>query len=186
MGRPIVYAPAAVYSEKDVSKTLGLRLKGPRVWLPTELRNVRGGEIIVYYGGWDLQAIRRCRAGQQHMCQHQDWYDDQRWIAEPGYYRLLLPVHGTNERTWNDQLSQLQTMGPEWHAAPIVVAATALLVHLVATGVDVLNNSLARCAESLPSDNRAAIKVERGAVSLLRSWGDDAFGRVYLAAAQKC
>jgi hypothetical protein len=64
---------------------------------------------VIYYGGWGLPFLRTCRAGKQHMRQDQIWYDKYEWKAEPGYYRLLLPVPNSNAKTWAEQLAYLKS-----------------------------------------------------------------------------
>jgi len=73
------------------------------------------GEIVIYYAGWELGELRACRAGRKNM-EHQDWYDDQKFAVERGYYRLILPRHESHPVTIR--------------AAPICVAVAAALAYL--------------------------------------------------------
>lgn len=143
------------------------------------------GEIVIYYGGWDLPALRTCTAGKKWMRQDQDWYDNKGWKAEPGYYRLLLPVPNSNRQRWGEQLQHLAGIDAAWQPAPICIAATALLAHLMETGQDLLRNDWCRCAEPLPGGFRAALTVLDGRVLVDYYWDDDPHVVLWLAASRK-
>jgi len=144
------------------------------------------GEIVIYYGGWDLRTLRSSAGGKQRMWQDQDWYEKYGWQAEPGYYRLLLPVPRCNRKTWSEQLRHLQSIDPAWQPAPVCVAATALLVHLTETGNDLLRHDWCRCAEALPSGSRTALTVSEGRVGVYSGWGGYRYAYVWSSAARKC
>lgn len=177
---PHVVPPVtAVYDAAAVSRILGL---------PAECKDpipqARDGEIIIYYGGWDLSTLRTSAAGKVRMWQDQTWYNDKEWKAEPGYYRLLLPVPGSSGKSWDDQLTHLCTIDRAWQPAPICVAATAQLVHLTETGNALFKDGWCRCAEALPYGRRAALVVDEGRVGVL-SWDGRPYGLVFLGAARK-
>lgn len=143
------------------------------------------GEIVVYYGGWDLRTLRLSPAGQKRMRQDQDWYERHGWKVEPGYYGLLLPVLDSNRKKWEQQLQHLAGIDPAWQASPICVAATGLLAHLVETGNDLLKNDWCRCAEALPDDHHAGLSVNDGRVGVNGNWDDNPDDDVWLSAARK-
>lgn len=157
--------------------------------LPAECSNpvpeAAKGEIVIYYGGWDLMQLRTSPAGKKRMWQGQDWYEKYGWKAEPGYYRLLLPVLDSNRKNWSEQLQHLAGIDAAWQPAPICIATTALLAHLKETGNDLLKNNWCRCTEPLPDDNHAALTVRDGRVHVDRYW--DGYPRVHawLAASRK-
>lgn len=175
-------APGIVYDPADVSCLLQLPfvVRGP-------VPDANHGEIVIYYGGWSLKELRECRAGQHRMRQDETWYDNKVWKADPGYYRLLLPVPSSNRKNWHEQLAHLRTIDDAWQPAAVAIAATALLVHLTATGNDLIRNDWCRCAELILDGDQAVLTVSDG-----RLWVDDSYGNVHrygglwLAAAQKC
>lgn len=177
---PVVSPVTAVYDAAAVSRILGL---------PAECKDpipkARDGEIIIYYGGWDLPTLRTSAVGKKRMWQGQTWYDDKGWKAEPGYYRLLLPVPGSNRKSWDDQLKHLATIDRAWQPAPICVAATALLVHLTETDSDLLRRKWFRCAEALPHDYHAALGVDGGRVHVDDYWSGSRLRGVFLGAARQ-
>lgn len=169
-----------VYDAPTMSRLLGL---------PCECNDpvpqAAFGEIIVYYGGWDLRTLRLSPGGQKRMRQDQDWYEKYGWKAEPGYYGLLLPVLDSNRKTWDDQLRHLTGIDPVWQVAPVCVAATGYLAHLLQVGDDLLHNDWCRCAEALPDGGRAGLGVLGGRVVVNGSWGGGPYGYVWLSAARK-
>jgi hypothetical protein len=179
MDRSAALAPGVIYNAADVSRILGLPADDPG----DQVITVPDGEIVIYYGGWDMKTLRTSVAAINAMRQV-PWYDNA--TAESGYYRLLLPMQGSNCKNWEEQAEHLQATGECWHPAPVVVAATALLVHLVNTNDDFLHHGYCRCAESIPDDRRAGISVRCGGVVCVDGyWGDIRDDRLWLAAAQK-
>lgn len=180
--KPVSTGIGIVYDAVAMSRILGItcECKDP-------VPEAADGEVVIYYGGWDLPTLRKSAAGQKRMWQDQNWYDDKGWKVEPGYYRVLLRVPDSNRRNWNEQVNHLKTVDEAWQPAPVTVAATALLVHLTETGNDLLRNDWCRCAEPLPCDDHAALTVDHGRVLVYdRRWDgrrDD--GHLWLSAARK-
>ena len=170
------------------------------------------GEIVVYYGGWDLSQLRISAAGMKRMWQNQDWYEKYGWRAEPGYYRVLPTVPGSNQydwyeqygyvlrvqpgyylpvpnskpQSWSEQLRRLANIDSSWQATPICIAATAFLVHLTETGNNPLKNGWCCCAESLPDDNLAGLSICEGRVYInSHVWTGRRFDNLWLSAARK-
>ncbi len=180
---PVITVPRSnglVYDAAAMSRILGLPCE-----CSDPVPQAAYGEIVVYYGGWDLRTLRLSEAGQKRMRQDQDWYEKYGWKAEPGYYGLLLPVPDSNRKNWSAQLQHLTAIDAVWQAAPICIAATALLVHLTETGNDLLKNDWCRCAEALPDDLRAGLTVGDGRVVVSRYWDGGPLGFVWLSAARK-
>ena len=180
-GCPPMKTAGITYDAATVSRILGIPVE-----CGYPVPQARDGEIVVYYGGWDMKQLRTSAAGQKRMWQDQNWYEKYGWKVEPGYYRLLLPVPDSNRKTWNYQISYLAgIIGTAWKPAPICVAAASLLVHLTETGNDLLKNDWCRCAEARPDDSRAALAVRGGRVRVLDGWDDRPSDRVWLSAARK-
>jgi hypothetical protein len=173
-------ARGIVYDAAAMSHILGL---------PCEYREpvpeAAEGEVVIYYSSWTLQQLRLCPAGRQHMWQDQGWYDKYGWKAEPGYYHLLLPVPGSNRKTWGKQLRHLASIDAAWQPAPIPVAGSALLAHLTKTGKDLLHNDWCRCAEALPHGDHAGLDVGEGRVRVDSYWDGDPDDYLWLAASRK-
>lgn len=168
-----------VYDATAVNRILSLPVKcGDPV--PEAL----DGEVVIFHGGWDLKTLRVSAAGKKRMWQNQDHYEKYGWKAEPGYYRLLLPVPNSNRKSWSDQLRHLASIADAWLAAPICVAATALLVHLTETGNDLLRNDWCRCTEPLPDGLHAALTVLGGRVFVGDDWDGHPGDLLWLSAAR--
>ena len=177
---PIRGTTGNVYHAGAVSLILGLQCE-----CNDSPPDADDGEIVVYYGGWDLKQLRLTKAGINQMWQNQNWYDDKGWKAEPGYYRLNLRTPDSNHKNWNEQTVHLRTIDEAAQAAPVTVAATALLVHLRWNGQDLLKNDWCRCAEPLPGDGRAVLTVHDGRVRVDNSnWDDDRGGNIWLASSR--
>ncbi len=177
--KPISMGTGIVYSAAMTSRLLGLHCNNS-----DPVPKARDGEIVIYYGGWDLTTLRSCL----RMQQDNKWYDNKMIeTAKPGYYRVLLYVPNSNGKSWNEQVSHLKTFDKTLQPAPVTVATTALLVHLVATDNDLLNNNWCRCAEILPDDYdyRTVFTVHDGRACV--NFDADGYrnDRVWLSAAQK-
>lgn len=172
-----------IYDAKMVEQILGL----PCNCEPTPEQSLAKDEVLIYYGGWDLQTLRSSTAGKKRMWQDQNWYDDKGWKAEPGYYRVLLRVPDSNRRNWNEQLSHLKTIDEALQPTPVTVAATALLVHLTKTGNDLLRSDWCRCAEPLPGGHRAAlaVPVDLGRVLVYDRWDIHRNDCIWLSTSRK-
>lgn len=171
--------PSYTYDAATVGRILGLPCTASDSVVP---KAADDGEIVIYYGGWDLPTLRNCAAGRERMYQ-QDWYAEKEWTAEAGYYRLLLPVPGSNEKRWDEQVQQIER---GWEPAPVCVAATAYLTHLAKTGEDLLKGDFTRCAETLPDGRHVALDVFDGRLGVRHGLDDRRGGRVWLSAARKC
>ncbi len=131
--------PGIVYDAAETARILGLRSRSYTP-PPTAAEN----EIIVYYGGWSLRTLRLPKKGKEHMryCFGHD-YDHYYWARgnkkDRGYYRLLLPVPGSDRMLLDDQWCALHHLQPgRWNTAPTCIVATALIVHFLKTGEDLL------------------------------------------------
>lgn len=166
------------YDAAAVSRILGLPCECSQ-----PVPQAAEGEIVLYYGGWSLKQLRTSATGKKRMRKDQDWYDDKCWKAEPGYYRLLLRVPDSNRKNWSEQVSHLRTIDEAWQPAPVCVAATALLVHLVETGNDLLKTDVCRCAEALPDGDRVVLTVYEGRVDVSDYWDDHRNDDLWLSSA---
>lgn len=169
-----------VYDVAAMSRILGIPCK-----CSDPVPQATDDELIVYYGGWDLKTLRLSPGGKKRMQQGKDWYEKHEWKAEPGYYRILLPVPRSDHRTRTDQHKQLAYIDSDWKPTPVCIAATGLLVHLVETGNDLLGNDRCRCAESLPYDHSVVLHARNGRVDVVSDWGVfKADGDLWFSAAQ--
>lgn len=116
----------------------------------------------------------------------QGLYSPYGWKMEAGYYRLLLPVPGTNRQIWSEQIRHLTTSGTAWQVAPICIAATAMLVHLIETGSDPLSGNWCRCAGALPGELRVGLAVHKGRVGVYNLWDGYRYKGLCLAGCGKC
>jgi hypothetical protein len=172
-----------VYDASIVSRILGIPVEcsGP-------VPQAKDGEIVIYYGGWDLKQLRTCIAANQWMYV-QDWYDPYELKAEPGYYRLLLPVPDSNSKMRDAQMLQLAALDGGWKPAPICIATTALIVHWAVMGGGCLSYGLSgesyRCAEEISDDHHVSLVVYRHRVGIDDRWDKTNSGILWLAAARK-
>lgn len=173
---PIRHGTGIVYDAAAMSRILGLTCE-----CSDPVPEAADGEIVIYYGGWDLPTLRKSAAGQKRMWQDQNWYDDKEWKAEPGYYRLNLRVPNSNRKNWNEQVAHLRTIDEALQTAPVTVAASALLVYLTETGNDLLKNDWCRCSEPLPDGGRAVLAVYDGRVYVSDCWDDSRDDDLWLA-----
>jgi hypothetical protein len=169
-----------VYDAVTISRILGISTayRGP-------VPHAVDGQIVVYYGGWDLQTLRKTAAGNKRMWQDQEWYDEKAYTAEPGYYRVFLPVPDSNGRTWSEQISDLRTFGEAWQPAPVVVAATALLVHMIVRGTRLVENQWFRCAEVIADGYHVQLAVDASRVDVAYDWDGHKREKLWLTAYRK-
>jgi hypothetical protein len=138
------------------------------------------GEVVIHYGGWSLQELRNSDVGKKLM-HEQDWYNKYAWSTEklpPGLYRLRVPVPDSNPKTFAEQQAMLS---PGEQVAPVVLVATALLVHYAKTGEDLLKSDWTRCKEQAADGNRVALYWDEGRLGVSRSWGDGCYDYVWLS-----
>jgi hypothetical protein len=145
------------------------------------------GEIVIYYGGWELQTLRNCTAGKTRMWQDQNWYDAKGWKAEPGYYRVLFPVPRSNRMTWSEQLNHLKAIDGVWQPATVAIAATATLIHLTETGNYLLSkDDWCRCEEGFSGGSRLVFGYYRGRVRIHKGrWDGKRYDHVWLVGCRK-
>jgi hypothetical protein len=161
-----------VYDATSVSRILGIACE-----CNDPVPEVDVGEIVVYYGGWSLAELRATQAGQKYVWRVPN--DDVEPYAETGYYRVRLrfPTDACNALHWQQQ-QLLAGLEPGFKRVPIVVAATAYLVHLAATGEDILNGGVCRGSEYLNSrvpGRRGHIVIHRyeGRIQWSRVWENE-------------
>lgn len=170
-----------VYDATAIARILGLPCE-----CSEPVPQAADGEIVVYYGGWDFDTLNLSPGGMKRMWDDQDLDPEcQEWAAEPGYYRLLLPVPNSNRKTWNDQISHLAGIDTAWKPAPICVSNTALVAHLIETGNNLLRDDWCRCAEPLSGGRHAELAVSNGRVYAISCRDDQSHDRIWLSAARK-
>ncbi len=174
-----------IYDSPAVSRILGLPCECHDT--PPEAGD---GEIVIYYGGWDLITLRHSPAGLMHMkqdalCEEKGWKGS---VTETGFYRIILRTPHSEGLNWNEQKRLLATTkGNQWQAAPVAVAATALLILLADEGRAVLSDDAwYRCAEPVTSDEQVALRANALGLSALRLGNKQRFDGIWLTAVRKC
>ncbi len=121
----------------------------------------RAGETIIHYGGWDLATLRQSLVGRKYMCREldQNGFHEKVCRAEPGYYRLKLRIPDSNYRNWETLVTQMRFMNEVIEPAPAIVAASALVAHLIETDKDLLDYDWCRCQDPLPKNNTVILTV---------------------------
>lgn len=126
------------------------------------LPNAWPEEIIVRYDGWSFLDLRdKCREDMHRQTWYERYYFS-RETFEPGVYRLRLPIPGSESKTF---LEQQHLLSHGFIVAPAVLIATALLVHRLHTGEDLLNQDWTRSAHRM-----------NGGHCVLLSWGEGRLG----------
>jgi hypothetical protein len=177
---------AIVYSAAAMSRILGLPCE-----CSDPVPEAADGEIVIYYGGWDLDALRSSVAGKMHMWQNSH-YNEREWkVAEPGYYKIILPVPDSNRKPREQQVAHMRTISEGFQPAPIVVAASAALVHLMETGNSLLKeDSYYMCDESRNEHKNYHVglmfrrDLEECLVDIQHRWDGAIHNEVWLAAAK--
>lgn len=195
---------AISYTAAEVFQILGLgcRCKTPSLWerlnfwqprneecscgAPIAPQGQRVQEMVIYYGGWELPTLRHSPAGRKYMKQREEWYDRTRYKVKPGYYRILPLVPKTWGKSWSDQCAELYLFDNTLDVAPIPVLVTALLVHLVETGEDLLKGNLCKCLEPyLVPDYVSVVGIHRNRITWHQRWAHDADTNLWLAGASR-
>jgi hypothetical protein len=110
-----------------------------------ETPEARPGEVVIYYGGWTLQDLATCPSAPHRVSYPVTLAGMQK--KQIGYYRLICPLPGSDGKDWYEQRALVSALGPGWSPVPVSIAATALLVHFLNTGEDLLSGGITRCAE---------------------------------------
>lgn len=111
-----------------------------------------------------LLSLQHSEVGQRLMFQYPlSWHEDHwsHWLQAlilPGTYQLRLPVVGSNNRIFREQISLLH-FGEV--VAPLSLTAAALLCIAESGGSDPLNGDRIRCADTVGACRSALV------------WGDD-------------
>lgn len=112
------------------------------------LPEAKSGEIVIRYGGWSLRELcDNAIVREKNLMLEQDWYHSYEWSSEKlpaGIYRLRIPVPNSNLNTFAEQAHMLSS-GEQ--TAPVVLVATAMLVHRLQTGENLLGKGQTYCKE---------------------------------------
>jgi len=182
MDTPIVSAPPRVY---DATALLGFDTQSasPEAKLPEA---TKAGEIVLRYDGWNLQDLRDNAVVREKdiMC-GQSWYNPYGWSAEKlpsGLYALRLSVPDSNYKTFAEQKDLLL---PGEEPAPVVLAASGLLCHLLAASERLMKGHWLCCREQAGASNRVGLDWYGGRMDV--SVGLDGYpdGSVWLASARR-
>lgn len=130
-----VQSTGIVYNAAAMSRILGLPCE-----CSDPVPEAGDDGIVIYYGGWDLPELRDSTAGKRCMNQNIYWFEKCGWKAKPGYYRVNLRVRGSERKSWSEKIAHLRATNKAAQPAPVAVAATTLLAHLMDTGGDLLKS----------------------------------------------
>ena len=197
MNRGISHTTGVAYGARAVNSVLDLPTTSEKL-VPL----ARRGEIIVYYGGWDLQQLCTCRCGVNVILQNQDWYNRHAYAVAAAYYRVRLPFLGSNRRTggersevdpknwapnqWGPPHRTSQSMvDSEWQTAPTPIALTALLIHFAMASDDVPDDFY--CSTELgPAEQFVHLTVKNGQIRLGVHSGQHCVDEPSIAVSRKC
>lgn len=114
-----------IYDTKTVETLLGLPCD-TTLSIPNVANNE--GEILIYYGGWDICDLR--------LSKGEKWFADQwwnrhanKWRRPNGYYLIRLNIAGTNKGSYRLQVQSLAEQG--WEVGSFCIVCTALLLELI-------------------------------------------------------
>ncbi len=128
------------------------------------------GEVVIRYGGWSLQELRESSTGKELMFQDH-WSDGYPWNSEnlpTGIYRFRVPVPNSNCKTYIEQ-TQILSSGEE--PAPIVLAATAMLVgRFLRIKEYLLRGHWTRCREQMNDDRRVGLIWSDDRLHITHDW----------------
>ncbi len=171
-------SPAPAY---DAVSTLGF---GPASLTP--FPQAKPGELLIRYGGWSLRELRdSATVREKDILWEQDWYNGYAWSTEhlpSGLYVLRLPIPTSNRKTFVEQKALLL---PGEEPVPVVLAASAMLAHLVSTGERLMQGQWLRCKEQTDAGLRVELGWLDGRLYVNRSFDDDPDGNVWLASARR-
>jgi hypothetical protein len=120
------------------------------------------GEIVIRYGGWSLREL--CASSivcDSDIMWQQDWYHHYPWSDKErpsGIYRLRIPVPDSNSKTYDQQA--LGLLSTREMVAPVVLVATAMLVHRIQTLIHLPSSGWIRCSEKV--DDRIVVYWREG------------------------
>jgi hypothetical protein len=159
---------------------------GPAVGIM--LPKANPGEVVIRVGAWSLKDLcRNAIVTGAGLMWDTNWYENEPWSdckLQAGIYRLRLPMPGTHRKPLHEQIACLQ--GSEYVAQTCLVA-TALVAHLRATGEDLLQDDVTRCAEALVNNRdpyHAAVLVGEGRVRITRAWDLYRGGGIWMTGAR--
>lgn len=155
----------------DAVQLFGFGKNSPKPLFKPEL-----GEIVIRYGGWSFQELRNSWIGKKFMHHTHDWYDCYRWSSKKfpvGVYRLRIPVLGSDCKT---SVEQRRMLGTYEFAAPVVLAASALLAHHLETGAEFLRTDVTRCYEQ-----GIQLGWSSGLLTAIHYWDDYYYPSVWMS-----
>lgn len=164
---PSTKEKAVVYSAEKVSRILGLDCP-----LVDPVPDAGDCDILVYYGGWNLEQLANSLAGKRFFTKSEpsDYNKEDFLKPEAGYYRIFLAVEGVKElierkmqkvlddfdtsnvTIWDLCMAALKEAAPSHlRPVPMLILMTALLAHVMDTyphefGSEDMENFI--CAES--------------------------------------
>jgi hypothetical protein len=130
---------------------------------------------INVFNPFSIKDLRASAVGKELMwgaLWKSSWYEKYDWFSAPvvpGAYRLQIPVPGSYERTFKEQVALLRE-GEE--PAPIAMVAAALLyMRSVCLSVEVWGR-WTRCAEATEDDKRVGLAWRGARLRVFDDWVD--------------
>ena len=147
-------------------------------------------EVVVYYGGWTIEELCSCREGKRwiYIQDEDDRMSVDQFRSDPGYYRTLIPVKGTDDRDW---FHQTRILDDGWEPIPTAIGVTVMLVHRAVTGRNLLSEEhfgrgyFFRCAEELTRKFRPTVEFCSNRLRIWSKNDDQAESFGWLGACKK-
>jgi hypothetical protein len=146
--------PGILYDARLMNRMIGSGLTHSR-----PVPQVPRGHMVMWYGGWNFKTLRESDAGRSHTRLTQRCFDNAKWTAPPGYYRMAFLSLETSRKTWDEQIRSLRESHRFWMPAPTILVASVLVTHLRQTGRNVLGDEIVRCSDGC-SDHHIGISIE--------------------------
>ena len=159
------------------------------------------GEIVIRVGDWSLFELRSNPlimrrkliddepkdADEEYLLEQADKESFNIKKLTPGVYSLRLPVPESGDKSFDEQQSLLR---PDEEVAPVALVATALIVHLMQTGSDLLNGDSCRCKEldfdDLEESGQITLSISKDQLEISKDSIDHQFHSIVFAASRKC
>lgn len=146
--------PSYVYDARTVGRILGIPCE-----CSDPVPKAADGDIVVYYGGWDLGVLEGTGKVVNDCAPHGKY-----WKTAAGYYRAIIryapkPNDLTFYKHAEAEISFLGRQYSGWQILCAPIGATVLAVHLGVTGEDLLQGNIWCCTKVVPYCSQVGICV---------------------------